>query len=131
MPRKQRSGATGDRDRLEHMLQAARDAILFAHGRTREDLDTDAMLRRALVNCFQVIGEAAAQVSDEGRSRAPALPWPKMVGMRHILVHAYFNIDLDAVWRVVDEHLPTLINERELALQEWDASAGNSDRTQK
>jgi uncharacterized protein with HEPN domain len=51
-----------------------------------------------------------------GRERVPALPWPKMVGMRHILVHAYYDIDCDAVWRVVDENLPELIEALEAAL---------------
>ena len=121
MPRERRRDATGDRDRFEHMLGAARDAIAFVQGRKREDLDQDAMLRRGLVNCVQVIGEAAARTADAGRSRAPALPWSKMVGMRHILVHAYFNIDWDAIWRVAQEHMPLLKRELEAALRDWDA----------
>lgn len=122
MPRKGRRDLTGDRDRFEHMLEAARDAIAFVQGRKREDLDHDALLRRGVVNCVQVIGEAAARTTDAGRSRAPALPWSKIVGMRHILVHAYFSIDLDAVWRVIQEHMPSLVRELEAALRDWDDS---------
>jgi len=101
MPRKAKQDPAGDRDRFEHMLGAAQDAIAFAQGRTRADLDRDALLRRGLVNCVQVIGEAAARTTDADRRRATALPWAKMVGMRHILVHAYFNVDWDTIWRVV------------------------------
>ena len=50
---------------------------------------------------MEIVGEAAARVSDEARARIPGLPWPRMVGMRHILVHAYYRVDYDAVWRVV------------------------------
>jgi len=87
----------GDRERFEHILAAAKDAISYVKGCSRADLDTDSKLLHALVHCVQVIGEAAARTTDEGRARVPALPWPKMVGMRHILVHAYYNIDRDAV----------------------------------
>src|SRR5438093_3855959 len=106
MPRETENEPLDDHERLLHMLNAAREAITFSQGKIRQDLDRDRMLVRALVNCVQEIGEAASCVTDEGRLRAPGLPWPKIVGMRHILVHAYYNIDADAVWRVVSEHLP-------------------------
>jgi uncharacterized protein with HEPN domain len=86
-------------------------------------LDDNHTLLRGLVQCVQVIGEAAARMSEQGRSRASSLPWPKMAGMRHILVHVYYDIDADAVWRVVREHLPTLVTEVERVLAEWDRTA--------
>jgi uncharacterized protein with HEPN domain len=116
MPPDPRAKTLHDRERLKHMLDAARDAVAFVQGRKRVDLDTDRMLLHALVHCVQVIGEAAARVSEITRQLHPQLPWPKMVGMRHILIHAYFEIDADAVWRVVLENLPDLISELEQAL---------------
>jgi uncharacterized protein with HEPN domain len=113
------SSEVGDRERFEHMLRAAQDAISYVQSRTRQDLDQDSQLLRALTNCVQVIGEAAARTTDLGRARAPALPWPKMVGMRHILVHAYYNIDADAVWRVVQQHMPELVRELQAVLSIW------------
>lgn len=107
------------------MLRAAREAIAFADGRARADLDQDRMLLRALVNCVQEMGEAAAHISESSRSRAPHVPWPKIVGMRHILVHAYYSIDADAVWRVVAEHLPALARELKSALESFDAIRPN------
>lgn len=100
---------TTDRDRLEHMLCAARDAVAISQGRQRSDLDHDVMLQHALVHCVQMIGEAASRVSEANRVRVATLPWTRIVGMRHILVHAYFNVDYDAVWRVVTEHIPAMI----------------------
>jgi uncharacterized protein with HEPN domain len=116
MPRDPRAKPIEDRDRLRHMLEAATDAVSFIQGRTRPDLDHDRMLLHALVHCVQVIGEAAARTSELQRQQFPNLPWPKMVGMRHILVHAYFEVDADAVWRVVAENLPELIRQLQLAL---------------
>jgi uncharacterized protein with HEPN domain len=119
MPRDRRSDEIGDRDRFEHMLSACRDAASYARGRAREDLDRESMLLRALVQCVEVIGEAAARTTDEGRARVPGLPWSRIVGMRHILVHAYYQIDADAVWRVVTEHVPQMVVLLEEALAQW------------
>jgi len=119
MPRKGEDANLDDRIRCLHMLDAARQAVGFVKGRQRSDLDTDHMLRRAVKDCVQEIGEAAARVSDEGRARAPGLPWAKIVGMRHILVHVYHDLDADAIWRVVVEHLPAMIAELEAALEAW------------
>lgn len=99
------------------MLDAAREAIGFAAGKSKDYYEHDRMLQLALVQCVQMIGEAAARCSEEGRERVPGLPWPKIVGMRHILVHMYFDIDLDAVWRVVQDDLPLLVVELERVLR--------------
>lgn len=108
-----------DRDRLLHMRDAAREALQFSQGRTREELDRDRLLLRGLTYSVLVIGEAAARVSPAARTRVPELPWPKIVGMRHLLVHAYFKIDADAVWRVVQRELPVLVEQIDRALAEW------------
>jgi uncharacterized protein with HEPN domain len=98
-----------DQVRLRHMLDAARDAVQFGKGRTREDLRSDREFLLAVVKCVEIIGEAAGQVSAEGRAEAPALPWEDIVGMRHRLVHAYYDIDPDLVWSTLREDLPPLI----------------------
>lgn len=111
--------AIGDRIRIEHMLAAARDAAAFAAGRSRVDLDHDALLRRALIHCVQEIGEAASRMSPIGRARAAGLPWGQIVATRHILVHAYFRVDLNILWDVVGRDLPPLIATLEQAMSGW------------
>jgi len=71
MPRDPARGGPNDRERLQHMLDAARDVSEYVCGRVRGDVDSDSMLRRALVNALQTIGEAAARVGDTGRARLP------------------------------------------------------------
>ncbi|MFN0010866.1 MAG: DUF86 domain-containing protein [Phycisphaerales bacterium] len=114
-----RGGVVPDRVRLRHMLDAAQDAVRYCRDRQREDLDADSMLLRAVVQAVQSIGEAAARTTDEGRARAPDLPWTQIVGMRHILVHVYYDIDAEAVWRVVQDDLPALVREISEALAAW------------
>jgi len=92
-----------DRVRLQHMVEAAESIATFVAGRTRSDLDTDRMLLFAVVRAIEIIGEAASQISDETRSRAEDVPWRAMVGMRNRIVHAYFDIDADIVWKTAVE----------------------------
>jgi uncharacterized protein with HEPN domain len=84
-----------DEVHLRHMLDAAREAMSFAQGRTRADLDRDRMLVLSLVKDIESIGEAAYQIAEATRDELPAIPWADIIGMRHRLVHAYFDINLD------------------------------------
>jgi uncharacterized protein with HEPN domain len=93
-----------DQIRLRHMLDAAREAVHFAGGKTRDDLDKDRLLALGLMKCIEIIGEAASKIS-EGCRR----PFPRFLGMRNRLVHAYFEIDLDVVWYTTTVSLPPLI----------------------
>jgi uncharacterized protein with HEPN domain len=99
-----------DRIRLRHMLQAAQEAVGFARGCSRLNLDTDRKLVLALVKAIEIVGEAAAQVSLEAQNEIPDLPWRDIIGMRNRLVHAYFDINLDILWNTVEQDLPPLIS---------------------
>lgn len=90
-----------NRIRLQHMLDAAEQARAFILNSRRADLDNDQQLVRALVKAIEIIGEAAYQVSAETKQFVPGIPWEKITGMRHPLVHACFDIDLDILWKTV------------------------------
>lgn len=101
------------------MLVAAKDAVFFAQNRSRQDLDSDRMFARAVLHAIMEIGEAAARTTLKGRAVAPLLPWGSIVQMRHILVHAYFNVNYDYVWRVIERDLGSLIDQLEEAVRNW------------
>jgi len=90
------------------MLDAAREAVHFAKGKTRDDLDKDRLLALGLVKCIEIIGEAASKISENRRETFPEVPWKSILGMRNRLVHAYFEIDLDVVWYTTTVSLPPL-----------------------
>jgi uncharacterized protein with HEPN domain len=92
------------------MLEAAGEAVLFAHNRTRKDLDSDRMLTLSIVKSVELIGEAATRISKEVRDTHPEIPWTDIVAMRNRLIHVYFDIDLDRVWDTVTDDLPPLIS---------------------
>ena len=101
-----------DAIRLRHMIDAAREAMSFARGRVRDDLETDRQLLLSLVKETETVGEAASQVTDPTRQELAAIPWNIIIiiAMRNRLVHAYFSINLDILWNTVQQDLPGLID---------------------
>jgi uncharacterized protein with HEPN domain len=91
------------RDILEAVERIERHAR-----RGRAAFDTDELIQVWMVRHLQIIGEAASRLSQDARDQHPAVPWRKIIGMRHILVHGYFEVDLDLVWSVVDRELTPL-----------------------
>ena len=87
-----------DSVRIRHMLDHAREAVAMVKGRTREDLDRDRMLELAPVRLIEIVGEAAARVSEEGKAAHPTVPWREVVGMRNRLVHGYDTVDCDVLY---------------------------------
>ncbi|PPQ32058.1 HepT-like ribonuclease domain-containing protein [Rhodopila globiformis] len=95
--------------RIRHMIEAAQAAQQFVAGRQQADLDTDLMLLFALVQALQIVGEAAAHISAATRAATPSVPWPRIIGMRHRLVHAYADIDHEIVWKTATVEIPALL----------------------
>jgi len=84
-------------------------------GRTRADLDEDRQLNLSLVRLLEIVGEAANRVPREVQARYGDIPWPAIIGLRNRLIHGYDAVDLDIVWRIVQEDLEPLIRMLERA----------------
>jgi uncharacterized protein with HEPN domain len=100
-----------DKVRLRHMLDAALEIQQYVQSSKREDLNQDRKLVHSLVRLFEIIGEAASQVSEELREDIPEIPWLVIISMRNRLIHAYFSINLDVVWSTSKDDIPLLITE--------------------
>jgi uncharacterized protein with HEPN domain len=95
--------------RLSHMLDAAREGVQMAQGKTRADLDADRPLNLSLVRLLEIVGEAANRAPARERAKFPSIPWAQIVGLRNRLIHGYDNVDFDILWQIVTEDLPLLI----------------------
>jgi uncharacterized protein with HEPN domain len=93
---------------LTDIVEAADHIAAFIADADFETFQKSEMMRSAVVQKLSVIGEGAARVSDTLRSRAPEVPWPQIVAFRNILVHAYFGIDWEEVWRAARTRCPVL-----------------------
>lgn len=93
---------------LQDILTSITKALEFVEGMSREDFLQDDKTAFAVVRALEVIGEAAKGVPDEVRDRYPDIPWRSMAGMRDKLIHHYFAVELDTVWKTATQDLRTL-----------------------
>lgn len=91
------------------MIEAAESARNFIRERRRADLDADQMLLFALLRALEIVGEAASRITEETREAAADIPWALTASMRNRLIHAYFDVDLNVVWKAASEELPELL----------------------
>ena len=94
---------------LLDMLLSARRAVEFAAPLTFSEFENDDLHQLAILKSVEVIGEAASRISEETKAKHPGIPWSEIIGMRNRLVHGYFAVRLDRVWRTVQDDLPPLI----------------------
>jgi uncharacterized protein with HEPN domain len=94
---------------LLDMLLAARKVRTFNAAATWGTFQADEMLQSATEYQLQIVGEAASKVSKEFQVAHPEVPWPKIVGLRHRLVHDYPRIELPKIWAIVENQIPPLI----------------------
>jgi uncharacterized protein with HEPN domain len=94
-------------------LRDIKDAIVAIHGhlsRAREQQAArhDALLHDALLFQFVVIGEAVKNLAPETRKSEPAIPWADVAGLRDLIAHEYFRIEIDRILAIVERDLPPL-----------------------
>ena len=102
---------------LRDIVEAVDFVAQFISGLDRAAFQQSELVRSAIVHKLSIVGEAAAHVPEEVRSRHPGVPWPKIVAFRNIMVHAYFGIDWDEVWRAAMRECPALKAQIESVLQ--------------
>ena len=94
-------------ERLRDIVEAI-TAIERHAPRDRASFERDELVQVWCPRHLQIIGEAARALPEAVRTLATAVPWPKIIGMRNVLVHGYFDIDTDIVWGAVNRDVPTL-----------------------
>lgn len=106
-------------ERLQDILEAI-SAIERYVERGKSAFEQDELLQGWFLRNLQIIGEAARAVPEQVRDLATDVPWIKIIGMRNILVHSYFEIDTEIVWRAATQDLPALKSGVERLLKEME-----------
>ena len=103
---------------MEHIQNAINTIEEYVAGKVFEDIVTDKILRHAVTWNIQVIGEASNKLSKEFIVAHPNTNWRGVIGMRHVLVHDYYQIDEEGIWNVIEIDLPPLKAQIEQYLSE-------------
>lgn len=96
-----------DNEKLRDMLEAIARINKYV-GLGRAAFEESELIQTWYVRHLEIVGEAARSLSDDARKATSDVPWKEIIGMRNILAHNYFEIDLDIVWVVVSDKLPAL-----------------------
>jgi uncharacterized protein with HEPN domain len=100
------------------ILKSIESVEKFTENITIEFFCSDREKQNAVIREFEIIGEAAKHVSAELKRKYPEILWPKMIGMRNRLIHEYFGLNLERIWKTAKEDLPMLKTQIAVVLDE-------------
>ncbi|MEK6913100.1 MAG: DUF86 domain-containing protein [Nanoarchaeota archaeon] len=103
---------------IHDILESIEKIENFMRGIPKKDFLKNEEKQSAVIREIEVVGEAVKNLPESFRKKFPEISWNKIAGMRDIVIHSYFKVDLDAVWNVVQEDLPDLKNKIEKILKE-------------
>ena len=95
---------------LQHILDAIQKIEQFTNSITRNDFVIDDKTNLAVIRLLEIIGEAANHISQDSRLHMSEILWKEIVGFRNILIHEYFNVDFDIVWKTIQVNIPVMKN---------------------
>lgn len=94
---------------LNEIIESFEQALSYIDGVSYDDFLNNREKQDAVIRRLEVAGEACKQISSEVRQDHPAIPWKSMAGMRDWLIHKYFQIDLDIVWKTLMVEIPEVL----------------------
>jgi uncharacterized protein with HEPN domain len=109
-------------ERIEDIIEAIGNIQSFTRGMSFEDFHHDLKTIRACAFEISLMGEAARALPEEVQRRFTQVPWEKMISIRNIVVHEYFRVDLEILWRTVTENIPEILPALETVLRELDSN---------
>jgi uncharacterized protein with HEPN domain len=108
--------------RVQDILNAIQKIETYIEGMTANQFKKNELVVDAVVRNLEIIGEASKNIALSTRRLYPDIPWDQMNGMRNVLIHEYFGVDVSTVWHTVKKHLPLLKKQLESMLIKLSAS---------
>jgi len=95
---------------LHHICDAIIDIERYTAG-GKQAFFAEKIIQDAVIRNLEIIGEAVKNISQQTREKNPDIPWKRIAGLRDILIHQYFGVDLETVWLVVENRLPLFLQQ--------------------
>jgi len=86
---------------LEDMLESMRRIQRYTEGISFEEFTLSTLKTDAVIRNLEIIGEASKNVPESLKSKYPEIPWRSMYGLRNYMVHEYFGVDLNNIWKII------------------------------
>ena len=96
------------RDYLQDIIDSIDDIESFTENMSFEDFGKDRKTINAVIRSVEVIGEATKKIPRSIRNKHPSIPWKKMAGIRDKMIHEYFGVDIEILWKTIKEDIPSL-----------------------
>ena len=93
---------------IEHVLESINLIERYIKGKSIDDFYNDVQLQDSVIRRMEIIGEAIKNLPDDVREKYTDITWKEIVGMRDVLIHAYFRVDLDLTWETIQNDIPIL-----------------------
>ena len=93
---------------IQHILECLERIEDYTEGITKDDFINSVQLQDAVIRRIEIIGEAVKNLPVETKNKYPDIPWREIAGMRDVLIHGYFGVDLELTWNVVEKEVQEL-----------------------
>ncbi len=95
---------------LEDIEDSSRAILVYVQGMSFDNFCRDRKTFSAVIREFEIIGEAVGKLPEEFRDCYPEVNWQDIKDFRNVLIHEYFGVDLEIVWKVIENELPVLLH---------------------
>ncbi len=93
---------------IKHIIESIESIEKYTKGQTKENFPREKMMQDAVIRKIEIIGEAVKNLPSHFKKKYPKIAWRDIAGMRDILIHEYFGVNINVVWKTVQEDIPKL-----------------------
>ncbi|HPS91608.1 MAG TPA: DUF86 domain-containing protein [Methanothrix sp.] len=93
---------------LHHIMDAFAQIEIYTEGVSHEEFINNRLIQDGVIRQLEVMGEASRNLSEDTRNEYPHIPWRQMIGLRNRMIHAYFSVNLQIIWEIIQGDIPKL-----------------------